>query len=97
MDGIETYIILFVIVLLVAWLLTRNQRTSVGGEPYEEGQERPRYDSPDIEGRGSFGRDSSTIDDDATDMRPRVGGPRPGAGRDNPNIRGQGSFGKDKD
>ena len=95
MDGIETYIILFVIVLLVAWLLTRNQRTSVGGEPYEEGQERPRYDSPDIEGRGSFGRDR--MDDDATDVRPRVGGPRPGAGRDNPNIRGQGSFGKDKD
>jgi hypothetical protein len=88
MNDIEVYIIVLVIVLLIAYLLTRNQsNVNSGTNPYEPGDERPRYDAPDIEGQGSFGRNrSGGFDNDA----------QPRTRNDSPNIRGQGSFGKDK-
>jgi hypothetical protein len=88
----QTLIIVIVVVLLIVYLLNLNQaRRGNGGNYMEDGGERPVYDDPDIDGRGSFGRDrggSSFPGSSGSSSR------RPS--NDSPNIRGRGSFGKDK-
>jgi hypothetical protein len=95
MGDIEVYIIVLVVVLLIAYLINRNQSVNSGG-PYdygERGDEEPRYDSRDIEGQGSFGRNRGSSSPSSSYQRRNPSNAR----RDNPNIQGQGSFGRDKD
>jgi hypothetical protein len=95
----QTIFIIVVIALLIMYLINRNQsRSGYGsGNPLEPGNERPRYDDPDIEGRGSFGRDN---DAESSSYMPRSSPGRdavqPRPTRDSDNIRGRGGFGKDK-
>lgn len=90
----EGYLIILVIVLLIAYLITRNQARSGYGSGTGMGNEEPYYDDPDIQGQGSFGRNQGSnplgrmMDRETT---------RPSASRrDNPNIQGRGSFGRNK-
>lgn len=85
----QTLLIIVIVVLLVLYLMNRGQSQSGGSGPYSEGDEGPYYDDPNIEGRGSFGRDRSN----SSSYRET---PRPTQRIDSPNVRGRGSFGKDK-
>jgi hypothetical protein len=64
-------------------------------EDYGEG--RPTYDDPDVEGRGSFGRDRGSSGGRSMNF-PWRGGSRGGSrpSVDSPNVRGRGSFGRNK-
>jgi hypothetical protein len=50
----QTIIIILAIVLAIAYLVRRNQSTANNNSGH--GSERPSYDDPNIQGRGSFGR-----------------------------------------
>ena len=85
----QTLIIIVLIVVLIMYLMNRNQSQSSNGGSYLPGDERPTYDDPDIEGRGSFGRDHGSS------SSPRMTN-SPSRRVDSPTVRGRGSFGKDK-
>ena len=99
-------------ILLVLPRLMNMGQNQYGYDPRNDddyrGGERPRYDDPDVEGRGGFGRDRDTTTRDTTGSRssnfPWVGNRRSGGGSsagrpsvDNRNVRGRGSFGRNKD
>lgn len=86
----QTIIAIVAIVLLIAYVIYRNRSTINNNMP--QGRERPNYDDPNIQGRGSFGRnrDNTTRNTSSSDLF------RKGSPRDNPNVRGKGGFGRDK-
>ena len=89
----QTLIIVIVVVLLIIYLLNLNQsRRGDGGTYLDDGGERPIYDDPDIDGRGSFGRDRGS----SSSFPGTSGSSSRRPSNDSPNIRGSGSFGKDK-
>lgn len=101
--------ILGLFLLLAFWMMSRMMRYGGGGNPYgrsggaypdETGRESPTYDSPDIESRGSFGRDRGAF----PSLRRKSGPPSGSSGRtfglggrrNDPNIRSRGGFGRDR-
>ena len=94
-------------ILLVLPRLMNMGQSQYGTDPRNDddyrGGERPQYDDPDVEGRGSFGRPRNPSGGGMN--FPWVGnrrneGSRSSASRpsvDNRNVRGRGSFGRDKD
>jgi len=96
--------ILFVLVVLPRLMNSRqnpNDYEPVPDDRYPPGDEQPRYDNPNIDGRGSFGRDrnpdrgnpTSSGNDTRRQPDSSTGRSRP----DDKNVRGRGSFGRDKD
>ena len=87
----QTILVIVVIVLLLAYIINRNQGAGNG-----QGNQSPRYDDPNIDGRGSFGRDR---DNQSPTQRIRSNqDSRPSnSGHNDPNVEGHGSFGRDKD
>jgi hypothetical protein len=85
----QTIIIVVAIVLLIAYLLYRNQSST--NNDLRQGTERPSFDNPNIQGHGGFGRDRgnqrNASNSEAT---------QPSSHNDDPNVRGKGSFGRDK-
>lgn len=86
---IQTILIIVGVVLLIAYLMNRNKSTI--NNALRRGTERPSFDNPNIQGRGSFGRNQdnqhNTSNSETT---------RPGSHNDGPNVIGKGGFGRDK-
>jgi len=115
MGDLLPIIIIGAIILFIVYTMMKNQ-TRMASDPDDrdfrtQGSERPRYDDPEIEGRGGFGRDKDRRrDDDATatyawmddeeDLKTRQSErPVPYAAdepEDDPDIDGRGGFGRDK-
>ncbi len=79
MDNLFTMCLLGIFLLVGFMLLSRMMRGMAGGGRYAGGQ-RPEYDDPNIQSRGSFGRSGGGLFN-----RPRY---------NDPNIQSRGSFGR---
>lgn len=91
----QTIIIIVAVVLLIAYLVYRNQSTA--NSNLRQGTERPSFDNPNIQGRGGFGRDrSNQSQSDRQGNSSHSDVTHSGSHKDDPNIRGQGGFGRNK-
>ena len=111
MDNISMFCMFGLFMLFILLILPRLMNTGqnqYGTDPRTDddyrGGEQPRYDDPDVEGRGGFGRDrdTSTSSGNRSSNFPWMGGRRSGGGGSRPsvdsrNVRGRGSFGRNKD
>jgi hypothetical protein len=92
----QTLLVIVVIGVLLIYLLKRGQ--SGGVKPnvnaQSQGTEHPRYDDPNVEGQGSFGRDSSNQSASESRNSNSSGTERPR--HDDPNVEGHGGFGRDR-
>lgn len=86
----QTIFIILAIVLLVAYLINRKQ-SNTDNNDLEQGSERPNYDDPNVQGRGSFGRNRANQSSRSTNNTPPAN-----SQNDDPNVRGRGGFGRNK-
>jgi hypothetical protein len=86
----QTIIIVLAIVLLVAYLVQRNQ-SRINNNNVDRGTERPNHDDPNVQGHGSFGRNRDKQRNSAARNAPQAN-----SQNDDPNVRGRGGFGRDK-
>ena len=91
----QTIIIIGAIILLIAYLVNRNQANR--GNNNQIGNERPTYDDRDVAGSGSFGRDRDQASSERQNNQSNREITKPSSRNDDRNVAGQGSFGRDKD
>ena len=99
MNDLLPYIVLGVIALIVIYSVMRAKRIPPYNDNRDfrgEGTERPRYDTPEIRGNGTFGRDKHDDKDTPAWLRQSTR-PLPDTSPESGNaIQGRGGFGKDQ-
>lgn len=113
MNDLLPIIIIGALLLFVIYTVMKNQTpvvTNPDNRDYRQGgNERPRYDDPEIRGQGSFGRDKSPYENDRDDNRAvpvwmekerqrdlEAQQSQRSTYNDDPDIQGRGSFGRNK-